>query len=194
MTSIEQPAERTNRPALLAMIAGLLSFIPFVGLVALTLGVIGLARVRRDGGRGNATFGIVLGILGLFWTAMLAGAVAQYMQLRHAEPAINTSAQFIMLVGSGNVGAAKGLCMPEISETRLTDTVEKFEQWGVIQDVDKYYGGEVHNRDNIEVQALIRFDKSAQIFIGYWTRVEGNLRLRDYKFEDAPASATQPPE
>lgn len=121
---------------------------------------------------------------------MVVSATMQYRSMKRAVPAIDATGQFIMLVGSGNVQAAKGLTTDAIDESRLTDTVEQIESFGPLRDVDKYFGGKVHSRDDIEVQALMRFDAVSKVMVAHWT-MEGDVpRLREYQIEDAPATAT----
>ena len=57
------PRPRTDSGATAAMVWGLLSFIPVVGVVAIILGVGALRRLRRtyDSGEGMAWLGLILG-------------------------------------------------------------------------------------------------------------------------------------
>jgi hypothetical protein len=124
----------------------------------------------------------------------ILGAYMHYRQMRTALPAIDATGQFIMLVGSGNISAAKGMTTDAIDIDRLTDTVEQIAAFGPIQDVNKYYGGEVHDDDDVEVQAMMNFGTGSRLFTAQWTRVGEQWLLRDYAITDAPATqpATQP--
>ncbi len=124
----------------------------------------------------------------------ILGAYLHYRQMRTALPAIDATGQFIMLVGSGNISAAKGMTTDAIDLDRLTGTAEQIQSFGPIQDVNKYFGGEVHDDDDVEVHALMNFGTGDRVFVARWSLVEGKWLLRDYLINDAPTTqpATQP--
>lgn len=135
-----------------------------------------------------------LALLGVAAIILIGVTVlSAYLQSRalwRAQPAIDATGQFIMLVGSGNVQAAKGLTTGAIDESRLTDTVEQIASFGPLRDVDKGFGGQVHSKDDIEVQALMRFDSVSKVFVAHWTMQGDVPRLREYTIKDAPKDAT----
>ena len=79
--SLPQPQKR-NPVAALSLICGFLAFIPFVGLLAIVLGVIGLAKTRDPlvGRRGAAKAGIALGCLGVVLSVPI---IYFYVMLNH---------------------------------------------------------------------------------------------------------------
>ncbi|MBC7782793.1 MAG: hypothetical protein H7144_03055 [Burkholderiales bacterium] len=142
----------------------------------------------------RSTIIVTLITLAVLVSAMFLGAYMQNRSwLRHQKPAIDATGQFIMLVGSGQVGPAKGLCGEAITEQGLTDTAEEFQAWGAIRDVNKYYGGKVHSADDVEVQATINFDTGTRLFTGHWSVREGIARLERYSFTAVTPNATTMP-
>ena len=64
------PRPRTDSGATAALVCGLLSFIPLVGVAAIILGIVALRRLRHsyDSGEGMAWLGFILGAgFTLFW-------------------------------------------------------------------------------------------------------------------------------
>lgn len=186
------PVPRENRPAKIALIAGLLSFIPGVGIVAMIAGVVGGAQVHTTGtGRGRSFVGVVLGMGSLLLWTMLVGAYFQGQALMRAAPALDASKKFIMLVGSGNVTAAKGMCTDAIDVDRLTATAEQFEQLGGFTGDINASGGRPKG-GNVQVDYELPFAKSNQLFVTEWTVIDKQPRLVDYSMSVIPDPATQP--
>jgi hypothetical protein len=102
-----------------------------VGIAAVLLGVIGLNRARDPPNRprhaADRGDGLICGVLGVFWSAMLTSAVIHGRAAQQAEPAIVAQTQFLRILGSGNVNAARGMCAEAIDETALTDAFAEFE-------------------------------------------------------------------
>jgi hypothetical protein len=72
---------------------GLLSCFPLVGLLfgigAVFTGILALSEIRKNrelGGKGRAIFGIVMGVLGaVFYAVLLVLGIAEWLQHRHAR-------------------------------------------------------------------------------------------------------------
>lgn len=118
----------------------------------------------------------------------LLGAYLHYQKMKTALPAIDATGQFIMLVGSGNLNAAQAMTTSSIDLNRLTDTAEQIASFGPIREVNKYFGGQVHSRDEVEVQALMEFTSTSRVFVGEWVRVQDRWLLKDYRLTDAPTT------
>jgi hypothetical protein len=152
-----------------------------------------LPPVQRRHGRSGLKLLLAIGIIvGVLSAAAVLGAYLHWRKMKLAMPAIDSTGQFIMLVGSGQIGPAKGLCTDAIDEQRLTDTAEEFQSWGALREVNKYFGGDVRGADDIEVQALIHCDNAKKTLIATWTTLDGVPRLKAYSFKDAPTQTTQP--
>jgi len=197
VTQIDAPRfdnRPVNKPAITAMIAGLLLCIPGSGIVAIIFGYFGMRRARLlDGaGKTQAMLGLVLGLIQVVWgSAIMVGVFTQYRTYTVAKPAFETTRQWIMLVGGGNINAAVALTRPPIDEAMLTDTAEAFGLAGVIKDVNPYYGGAVHSKTNVEVQAMIDFDRSSKLLTTWWDVTKPQApQMTWYTFADAPT--TQP--
>ena len=186
---------KKNTPALISLCLGLVSCVPLVGIAAAVLGVIGLNRARDPrtvpGTRPVAAMGVILGVLGVFWSVMLASGVIHGYYNRQAEPAIAAQTQFLRVLGSGNVNAARGMCAEAIDETDLTDAFAEFEAHGaLLGDIDNRYGGQIHSRADVEVTSALKFEKATRLFTGHWTVEAPEPKLLSFAWKDAPA--TQP--
>lgn len=116
------------------------------------------------------------------------GAYLHYQKMKTALPAIDATGQFIMLVGSGNLNAAQGMTTDAIDLNRLTETAEQIASLGAIREVNKYFGGQVHSRQEVEVQALMEFTTTTRLFVGQWIRVGDRWLLKDYELTNAPTT------
>jgi hypothetical protein len=78
--------QRTNTPAIVALITGILG----INVVAIALGHIALVQIKRSGERGKvlAIVGLVLGYLGLLAVIIAAVALVSYVQ---SGPVIDTT-------------------------------------------------------------------------------------------------------
>jgi hypothetical protein len=183
----------TNAPATVAVIAGLLACLPGTGLVSVPAGLLGLRSARKQNGfgRGPATFGLVLGIINLaWWGAVLAGALQTHLALKKAGPTIDATRQFVILVGDGNIAAARNFCVDGFDEQRLTDLHVEMAAVGTMQQPNPYYGGAVNGVSDIEIQAELKFDRGTRVLVTNWTSVDGKPKLMDFKLQTPPS--TQP--
>jgi len=200
MTLTDAPrfdARPFNKPATVSMVAGLLLCIPGSGIVAIIFGILGYKRARTIGGAGarQAMVGVVLGVIQTAWGAAIIGGIVQhYRMVQVARPAWEATSQWVMLVGAGNVNAAMGVSRAPIDETMLTDTAEMLRDAGVIKDVKCPVGIAVYDKSNVEIQALIEFDKDAKLLITWWdTSIkEAPPKMIWYKFETPPAKLVTP--
>jgi len=194
MTQETAPATETppgNPAAIVSVVTGLMLCIPGLGLISIPTGIVGYRKSQAAGvGRRPAMFGIALGAMNLaWWGAAIIGAIGQYHAMQVAKPAIQGTRQFIMLVGSGNLNAAKAMCADSIDLNRLTDTSVQFQQWGALKDV-RDYGGEVHSKSDVEVQVELPFEATDKIMVTHWSVTGTAPQLTAYEFRDAPS--TQP--
>jgi hypothetical protein len=139
--------------------------------------------------------GIVVGALSLLGGMMCLGAYFQGKTIVAARPAIASTRQFVMMIGSGQVGPVKGMCTDAIDEIVLTDAVEKMQEWGGLRgDIDTSDYGKLNDPQNdIEVHARLPFEKTTKTLITHWAMIDGTPRLTAFKFVDAPPDpATQP--
>ena len=93
-----------------------------------------------------------------------------------------------MLIGSGDVNAAKALCTDAIDTDKLTASAEQIQQWGVIEKIDVMFGGEYHSQQDIEVNAELKFDKITKYLVAHWAMIDGSPRLTAYEFRDPPTT------
>lgn len=181
-----------NPPATAAVLLGLASVVPGVGIAAIMLGIIGMTRSRElpgAAGRGRAFAGVVLGLGSLLLWAMLTGAYFQGRALMRAAPAVRRTPDFIRLVGSGNANAAKGMCTDKIDLGRLADTAGQFESYGTLTGDFQPLGGEPHG-DGVRVEYALPFEKGTKVMQVDWVFADGEPKVNDYRVMDPPA--TQP--
>ncbi|HEX8342693.1 MAG TPA: DUF4190 domain-containing protein [Tepidisphaeraceae bacterium] len=187
---------KNNVPAIIAVCAGLVSCVPALGVVAVGFGVMGLVRARdprvTPGTRPIAAFGVILGVLGVFWSAMLTGAAMDYYYRRQYAPAIDAQAQFLRLLGSGQINAARGMTDDALDEVLLTEAFAEFERHGALIDLNNNYGGKMHHRADVEVNSELKFERATRLFTGHWTVEPATPQLKAFTFKDAPATRPSP--
>jgi hypothetical protein len=118
--------QQTSGAAIAALVLGLLSCIPGVGLLAVIFGFAGVGKTKdpRFGGRGFAVTGIVLGILSLLiWAGVGYGVywgVGKFKQLA-------SGVHFIEQLSNGNVTEAKKYTTGKMTDaelSKLSDTMK----------------------------------------------------------------------
>lgn len=93
------------------MVLGILSIVcvPFLGVVSVVLGVLGLRQINRsDGavsGRGFAITGIVLGAINVVLSVVMAGLVILAVSAAGPRPTLDTLPTYQSLIGEGLSGS-----------------------------------------------------------------------------------------
>lgn len=174
----------------------MLIFAVFGGMGAVVLGMLGVAQARK-----LLVGGILLGLIGVLTGAATAlvsplviFSVKHFQSMQIAQPCIESTKQWFMFVGSGNIVSAKALSGGKMDEGKLTDEFERIQSWGTIKSVDANYGGDARDMASIEIQAKIEFDKVTKILITKWDATGRSPVLNSYEFRDdpkAPPATTQ---
>ena len=109
---LSREPERVSRTAMAALVLGLLSCIPMVGMLAAMLGVAALHRIGRSGGRlGGRTFaavGMTFGLISsILYLSLALGVRQEYANYRRnfVEPA----AEYFDHVDHGDWAACRGV-------------------------------------------------------------------------------------
>jgi prepilin-type processing-associated H-X9-DG protein len=114
---------RLSRAALWSLIFGILFFIPIAALLAIVLGVVGIAKTSRLRGRGLAISGLILGCLGLAFAALiLPAAVLRGLEGAHRVKCASNLRQIgqaIILYANENRGALP----PRLEEVLMTQDI-----------------------------------------------------------------------
>ena len=129
---------KTSGAAIGSLIAGILSCIPFVSIVAVILGIVGIRATNRPGtgGKGLAIAGLVLGILGLIWTlGFIAMGGGIWGLIRATQGERNYAAAFVKDIAAGNPAALRAKCAPSITDEELKTLIEQTKAWGAVSDV-----------------------------------------------------------
>jgi hypothetical protein len=125
---------QTSGAAIAALVLGLLSCIPGVGLLAVIFGFAGVGATKnpRYGGRGFAVTGIVLGILSLLiWGGIGYGAYWGYGKLKEMAAAF----QFSEALSRGSVAEAKTFTTGKMSDAELTKLSETIKSLGKLKEL-----------------------------------------------------------
>jgi hypothetical protein len=102
---------RTSGVSITSMVLGIVSMVcvPFLGVVSVVLGVLGLRQVKRSEGavtgRGFAITGIVLGVINVVLSGVMAVLVVLAMRFADARPTLDTQPTYRSLIGEGLSGS-----------------------------------------------------------------------------------------
>lgn len=179
------PFHRGNTLAAVSVVMGALFFIPTFGAIGAFIGAIALKRSRNPaiGGRRAAVTGVILGlIVTIFQLAMGAGLAQAYTTQQRAKPVVALNSQFIQLLGSGNLSAARGLCTDNMPPDRITAAAEHLYDLGVITKPNAWFGGAVKSKDVIVVEASLLSETHNEAFVGTWVRQGDRWKLDDYSY------------
>lgn len=194
--SESKPTTPTNTPATISMVAGIFSCVPGAGIVAIIAGLLGLRRARRGtvGGFVMSALGMMLGMAGTtFWIVLPLSLYRESQFKKAAAPYIETTRLFLMQEVAGNISNARPYCAPELTSDKLTDLVEKLNDFGDLHEIRSGTGGDMRNPGAVQINALIVFKNSTQNFTGIWKTIDGQPRLYDYKLDTTdPDPSTQP--
>src|SRR4051812_23200575 len=112
---VAQPP-RSNGLAITALIMGILSCIPGVGLLAILFGLLGMGKAKdpRVGGKGLAMVGLLLGLLGTIGWAYAGYKGYQGWQL--VKGMVEPAAGFIQGMTESDIPKAKSYTTANVSE------------------------------------------------------------------------------
>jgi hypothetical protein len=130
------PAPRTNVPAIVSLICGILGCIPFItSLVAIILGIVGIKSANQPGtgGKGMAIAGLILGILGILGWGLFSGGTAM-LYFAHAEQR-TLARQFAQDISAGNTDAAIARCASTVKRQDIETAIQFFKQAGAMTSV-----------------------------------------------------------
>jgi prepilin-type processing-associated H-X9-DG protein len=115
-----------NRPATIALVWGLLNFVPFLsGAMAIKYGKAGLRLAASSGAGGaKARAGLVLGIVNLIWSVIFAISLyPAYQRARRASEAVQCAAQLRQIGAACMIYAASNRGYMPPSLATLTSTM-----------------------------------------------------------------------
>jgi len=121
---------RSNGLAITALIMGILSCIPGVGLLAILFGLLGMGKAKdpRVGGKGLAMVGLLLGLLGTIGWAYAGYKGYQGWQL--VKGMIEPAAGFIQGMTENDIPKAKSYTTNNVSEAEIRAAGETMKSMG----------------------------------------------------------------
>jgi len=125
----------TSGAAIGSLICGILGCIPVItSLLAVILGIVGIKATGngRQGGRGLAIAGLILGLLGLIgWVSMGGMMVFGFGQAK--KLATNNCTPFVQAISAGDY--SKASAYSTMSETDMQALHDEISGWGNLQDM-----------------------------------------------------------
>lgn len=128
-------AKKTNVPAIISIVCGVLGCVPFVtGLAAVILGVVGLRKTKdpQTGGKPLAIIGIILGVISLGGWTLFGGGI--FALVKGTEAQRDVARQFISDLAAGNVDAAVAQTDGTIGREDVEQLSATVRRWGPLTD------------------------------------------------------------
>lgn len=174
MPPYQPPAPpRTNGFAIGSLVCGLLGCFPIVltALAAIVLGLLGIKKSKEPntGGKGLAIAGLVLGLIGLLWSAGFIGASIWGYRTANKlvlEPGRQISSSFINTLSSGDTNAASQYVSSSISQDELNQLSQKVKSYGQVKDI-KIGGFNAQGtgaRRSFTITGTAEFDSTSKAF------------------------------
>jgi hypothetical protein len=185
------PAPKQNNvAAIVSLISGILSCIPGASLLAIILGIVGLAKAGKPnvGGKGLAIAGLLLGLIGtLGW---VGGVTAITLKARaviaQGAPARAVAKQFATDVGRGDADAALRDCSSSINADKVRAAVAQAQPWGALQDTT-FVALNFNNQNgakSVTVGGVAVFANAKKTFTATLDQEDGAYRITDFNFAD----------
>jgi len=154
--------QQSNGLAITALIMGILSCIPGVGLLAILFGALGLGKAKdpRVGGKGLAIVGIVLGLLSIVAYAGVGYSV--YWGFGKLKAMAEPGAEFFKAVDAGDFVKAKQYTTGNISDIDLAKARETMKSMGAYKDM-KVTKADFKN-DVLDCSGTVIFEKGTKSF------------------------------
>lgn len=183
------PAKKTSVASIVSLVSGLLSCVPFVSLLAVLFGIVGIAKTRSPNvsGRPMAIIGLILGLLGLVWTIIFAAGGAAFWGVAKAtEPARNVARQFATDLAAGDVQAAKAQCVEEMSTEDLQRVVDQMKAWGAVQDITLFglnVSANAGESTQVEVAGTVKFANTQKGYTATLVKQGENYKIVSFNFQ-----------
>jgi len=126
--------QQSNGLAITALIMGILSCIPGVGLLAILFGALGLGKAKdpRVGGKGLAIVGILLGLISIVAYAGVGYSV--YWGVNKFKALAEPGVKFFQALNKGDMAQAKSYTTSNITDADLTQLRETVKGMGELKD------------------------------------------------------------
>jgi len=180
------PTPPGNGAAVASLVFGLLLCIPLItGLIAIVLGLKGRGRANQIGGngRGLATAGLTLGIIGVLGWAAATPLVYQAYQSAKANKEL--ASQFVQAMGDGDIDKAASLSHSTMARKDLAGPSEKIRTLGKLKDVT-VSGIEVKTSTSLGKQWAVSgkatFEQRVMDFSVFLVDEKGSPKVVEYSF------------
>jgi hypothetical protein len=126
---VPQP-QQSNGLAITALIMGILSCIPGVGLLAMLFGALGMGKAKdpRFGGKGLAVVGLLLGLLGTIGWAY--GGLKIYQGVQFLKAVAEPAAGFFQGITEGDLAKAKSYTTSNVTDAEIKSAQETMKSMG----------------------------------------------------------------
>ncbi len=149
----------SNGLAITALIMGILSCIPGVGLLAILFGALGIGKAKdpRYGGKGLAITGIVLGLLSILVYAGIGYGV--YWGVGKIKE-LASGFQFIEALSRGSVAEAKSFTTGKMSDAELAQLSDTMKSLGKLKELQNPKN--TFQNDVLDIQGTGIFEKGTR--------------------------------
>ena len=173
--------QQSNGLAITALIMGILSCIPGVGLLAILFGALGIGKAKdpRVGGKGLAIVGIVLGLLSI--VAYAGVGYFGYWGFGKLKAMAEPGAEFFKAVDAGDFTKAKQYATGNISDVDLAKARETMKTMGEYKDM-KVTKGDFKN-GVLDCSGTVIFEKGTKSFQFRMVQSSGVYKVDKFTLE-----------
>jgi hypothetical protein len=187
--SMQPQPKQANVAAILSLIVGILSCIPFAGFVATILGIVGIKKSSNPmvGGRGLAIAGLVLGLIGVVWSIIFMVTGAGVLALFKATgPARDQAKAFISDLDKGDVATAMTRVTGDISADELKLVSDRMKTWGGVKNVTMVgmnVSAQTGSQTTTIVTGAVEFGNLNKSFTATLVKEGETYKIREFKFD-----------
>lgn len=177
MTYAPPQPRPTNGWAIASLVCGIIGCLVITPVLAVITGIIGLGKSRRQGGRGLAVTGIILGILWIIGFVGVGGAGYFGLKVLTKEAKQKTVDMVNALANDDFVTARQ---FADISDDDAAALSAKFKEYGTCKDVslNSYSSNTTNGRKSIDLEGSLFFDKAgSKSFRASLSNDSGKLKI-----------------
>ena len=175
--------QQSNGMAITALIMGILSCIPGVGLLAVLFGLLGMGKAKdpRYGGKGLAMVGLILGVLGTLGWAY--GGYKGYQGYQFIKAMAEPAGGFFQGMADGDFAKAKSYTTANVSEAEIRSAQETMKSMGKYKNMQADQKETSYKDGVLESSGTIIFENGTKKYHFRMVKVGDSFKVDTFKLE-----------